>query len=133
MNLKEGVSINGLRPQISAKLSSIEGVFNDAGSQLTLTCTTGSHKDNDPHTHGFAIDCRTAGMTPAKATGIATMLQHTLGDEYYVQYEARIVNEANQVIRGDHIHIQYRKDLWHAVIEKEKYERRNQAMDASLH
>lgn len=122
MNLKEGVSLTGLRPEISTKLSSIEGVFNDAGSQLTLTCTTGSHKDNDPHPHGFAIDCHTIGIPDDTQDRLAQNIQDAVGPNYFVQHERRetkVIDGKTVITKEQHIHIQYRKDLWRAIVRSE--------------
>jgi hypothetical protein len=47
-----------------------------------------------------------------------------------VQYEPEL-KEDGKVIRGAHIHIQYAKKLWHAIVSTEKMQR-NAALAENL-
>ena len=115
MNLKPGVTLDGLRPEITRILPDIEGLFNQAGLPLTITCTTDEHPEDDPHTHGMAVDCRTHGLSPIEQKGLAVSIQHKLGSDYFVQNEFPGQDQ-------EHVHCQYRIDLWHAIVEKENHE-----------
>jgi hypothetical protein len=105
MNTKQGVTLEGLKPEIRLLLAGIELLYKRAGSELTVTCTTGGHPEDDPHTHGYAIDCRTHGLTPAKQSSLRFAIEDYLGPRYTVLLEA-------PGTPNEHIHIQLQKRLW---------------------
>jgi hypothetical protein len=112
MELKENVSLTGLRNQITDILSSVEQCFIDNGYDLTITCTTGGHPRLDPHTWGFAIDCRVHNIPIDKQQKIHTQLQQKLGSDYTVLLE-------DSGGPNEHIHIQWRKNLWRLLVHAE--------------
>jgi len=130
VKLKDGVSLEGLRREITRILPDVDGTFKRYFYELVITCTTGSHPPEDVHSHGYAIDCRTFGMTGVECDKIVKILQAKLGDEYFVQYEPEL-RENGKVIRGPHIHIQFAKNLWHAIVSTEKMQR-NAALAENL-
>ena len=121
MKYKDGVSQDGLRPEIIKVLPALDRLWLlQTGFELTITCTTGSHPKVDPHPWGFAIDCRTHGLSIDKVTSLKHVVQNLLGPHYFVQYEPEVV-ENGEVIKGEHFHIQLRKDIWRAIVRSEGY------------
>jgi len=119
MNLKPGVTLDGVRPEILSILPIIEQCYHAMEYDLTITCTTKGHPEGDPHPPGFAVDCRTHGLYPETQQSLAYDIQHKLGSDYFVQYEPQVVNEEGMVIKGEHIHVQVAKLIWHAIVAKE--------------
>jgi hypothetical protein len=107
------VTLEGVRPEALYMLPIIERIFNYYEQELTITCTTLDHPQDDPHTHGFAVDCRTHGISVGVQAQITEQIQGALGNNYFVQNE--FPGRADE-----HIHCQLRKDLWHSIIEKEQ-------------
>ena len=120
MKFKDKVTLSGVKPQILDILPTVEPVFNTTPIGLTITCTTEGHPLNDPHTHGYAIDCRTHGLTSEAQDLLAATLQKTLGDEYFVQHEPQVVDDKGNVIKGEHLHIQLAKQEWHKLVSEEQ-------------
>ena len=113
MNFKSPlVTLEGVRTEMLYALPIIERIFNFHEQELTLTCTTLDHKEDDPHTHGFAVDCRTHGISVGIQAQLTEEIQNALGHNYFAQNE--VPGQSNE-----HIHVQLRKDLWHSIVEKE--------------
>lgn len=100
----------------------VENCFVEFGYDLEITCTTGSHTGIDPHVYGFAIDCHTIGIPDDTQERLAQNIQSAIGPNYFVQHERRetkIVNGKTVITKEQHIHVQYRKDLWRAIVRSE--------------
>lgn len=96
MNLKPGISIRGIRPEVVLALSVAREVFMNVGAELTITsCTEGRHSRGSRHYTGLAADLRTRHLPHAKLEQIVPLLKQKLGAEFDV------------VLEADHIHIEY--------------------------
>ena len=113
MEVKRGVSLAGLQSAISRILPSIELIFKQAHFALTLTCTTDGHPENDPHTHGYAVDCRIHGLPLQDQSALRFALEDFLGPRYTVLLEGSGTPQ-------EHIHIQLRRDLWPVLVAEAK-------------
>lgn len=105
MKLKPGVSLKGVKPEILNIIPVIDSCYAALAIEPTATCTTKDHLEDDPHTHGYAIDLRTHGIPVGIQRSLAAIISHRLGSTYYVTSE--VPGKPNE-----HIHIQVRKDLW---------------------
>lgn len=112
MKFKDGVSLEGVRSEILKIIPGVERFFKQAGIELTITCATGSHGEVDPHTWGFAIDCRVHGLSVDWQHSLKHALSNYLGPQYYVKLE-------DPGKKNEHIHIQYRIDLWRKIVRAE--------------
>jgi hypothetical protein len=115
MRLKEGVTLEGIRPEIEKVLPLIERCYHDFGYEFMITCTTGNHPDDDPHTHGFAVDSRLHGIPVDTQWILRDNIAKICGPNYYAKLE-------DPGGSNEHIHTQYRRDLWRAIVEKESHE-----------
>jgi hypothetical protein len=116
MKFKDGVTLIGVKRQILGIIPIVEAEFDAVGEGLTITCTTTGHPPNDPHTHGYAIDCRTHGLTPETQDVLAATIQKALGPDYYVQHEPQVLDDKGNVVKGEHLHIQLAKQVWHKLV-----------------
>lgn len=112
MKFKEGVSLDGVRPQILSVLPAVEELFDETAIGLTITCSTGGHGHIDPHTWGFAVDCRTHGLSPDRQEQLRDDLQDKIGPTYYVKLE-------DPGGPNEHIHIQVRLYIWRQIVRSE--------------
>jgi hypothetical protein len=98
IEIKPGVQLWALRPQMLIALHVLECLFEKQGKPCVITAgNDGKHKDFSFHYSGNALDIRTNNLASAAvATGIAVEAQAALGADFYVLYE------------GDHIHVQYK-------------------------
>ena len=96
MQIKEGVRLTGLKPEIVLAASVADSVYKQYGQELVITSgIEGSHSKTSRHYLGYAIDCRTHYFTENQIPKIQQDLVNALGSDYYVQYE------------GNHFHIQF--------------------------
>ena len=97
MKLKDGIIVNGMRPEILLAVYIIEPILLSLHQELVITeICGGKHSANSKHYLGCAIDIRTWALTENGTTEeCAKLLQSALGWEYYVHVEP------------DHIHIQF--------------------------
>lgn len=105
MNLKPGVSLDGIKSEIKDILSTIESIFIKQGFSLTLTCTTGGHSELDPHSYGYAVDIRTHNIPVGIQRSLVAAIQQSIGPTYYIKLET-------PGTPNEHIHVQVRKDIW---------------------
>lgn len=111
MNLKPGVSLVGMEPQLVVAMLISLRVVEDAMLSFTVTsCNDGQHRDGSYHYAGRAFDLRTrswiaggAPMTDALKTAMAAKVQGQLGPEFRVAFEP-----TNAQGRTEHIHIEWR-------------------------
>ncbi len=98
IQLKKGVSLIGLQPQMALVLLVADQVFTAAGYPTILTSGTESkHGKSSKHFIGYALDFRTArvGIDLDEAKILAGELRRCLGREFDV------------VTEDDHIHIEF--------------------------
>lgn len=95
MNIKQGVRVLGLRPEIVLALLVAESTFLLHGSDLVVTSAIeGTHSRASIHYTGGAVDLRRP-LDPATAQAVARDLKADLGDDFDV------------VLEVDHIHVEF--------------------------
>lgn len=100
MQLKAGVSVRGLRPELVVAIGVAGWVFSAAGHELTVTSACeGKHSKGSKHYSGLAVDLRTrdipGGPEGIAATSLAVDLREALGNEFDV------------VVEKTHIHVEF--------------------------
>lgn len=102
--IKEGVRIQGLRPETVLACQVIEGAFRDAGHPCTITAgIDGKHMNASLHYAGCAVDIRTRDLQPSEL--------ETLKDEL----SKRLASDFDVVLEGDHFHIEYQPKTAYGV------------------
>lgn len=104
MQIKDGVDLRGIRPEMTAAFPVIKTVFNYFGAPAILTCgVEGEHMEGSLHPKGFATDWRVWHVPLTRYNThvdlynmIVTMLKRALGDQYDVVLEGT-----------PHIHIEF--------------------------
>ena len=86
--IKPGVSLKGIKPEMSAVLSTIASILSEANVTPVLTsCTEGHHGPNSRHYVGLATDWRIRDVQKRMRPLIAQRLRDVLGDEFNVLQE----------------------------------------------
>jgi hypothetical protein len=97
LEIKAGVRLMGLMPEMCVALIAIERLFVNIGHTCVITSgIEGKHAADSKHYVGAALDFRTRELDSFTAQRLAKDAQRALGDDYWVQLEA------------DHMHVQYR-------------------------
>lgn len=93
MQLKTGVRIFGIRPELVLALTIIERVYRTQGSDLVITSLMeGEHMRGSLHYTGAAVDLR---LPTASVPNVVEHLATDLGADFDV------------VLEPDHIHVEY--------------------------
>ena len=96
MQLKQGVSIQGIRPELLIAIMIAARVFQVRNCILTLTSVTdGKHSATSLHYTGCAFDCRTRNLDAKQKKQITSDLKVSLTADFDV------------VLEATHIHIEY--------------------------
>ncbi len=96
MQIKEGVKINGLKPEMLLGVIIIQSIFQQWKKEFVLTSVTdGTHKEGSKHYEGQAVDIRIWDFTSEELESFAKDLRDALGDDFDI------------VIEKDHIHAEY--------------------------
>lgn len=97
MQIKQGVSLKGLQPQMLVALAVVEDAYRDNGGyEVTITAgCDGHHLPDSLHYKGFALDFRTRNVPEDKLAVLFQQIKDHLGAEYDCVKEI------------DHIHIEY--------------------------
>ena len=97
LELKEGVTLLGLVPQMVVALIVVERSFGDLGMHCVITAgNDGSHTEASEHYAGRALDFRTRDLRPPMVGPLIKLIQQSLGRDYGV------------ILEADHIHVHYR-------------------------
>ena len=95
MQLKKGVSVKGIRPELLLGLTIASDVYKKLGEDLVITAVTdGKHKRGSLHFLGLGADLRTRFFSD-NGKNATKLLKEALGDEFDV------------VLEKDHIHLEY--------------------------
>ena len=96
MRLKDGVSLNGIKPDIIAVLSTAAIIWQRHGQELVVTAgTDGKHSEGSLHYVGLALDFRTRYFGLDQSFEVAADLRKALGMDYDV------------VLHSSHWHVEY--------------------------
>ena len=97
MRLKDGVSVNGLKPECIIALSICNEVYKNYGIDMVITSgTEGKHSKNSLHYVGFAFDLRTNNIQYTSDVNLIVKdIKDALTDEYDI------------VLEKDHLHIEF--------------------------
>ena len=96
MNIKPGVHLQGIRPEIVVALTIADRVYADHESPLVITSgVEGKHMRNSLHYVGAAVDIR---LPESEAKYMAGVLSYALGEQYDV------------VLESTHIHIEFQPE-----------------------
>lgn len=97
LEIKQGVTLLGLVPQMLVALIALERLYAEAGHACVITAgNDGSHSSTSEHYAGRALDIRTRTLDAAQRSRIVARAQAALGQDFAVLLEA------------DHIHVHYR-------------------------
>ena len=100
MNLKPGVDMNGVQPEILDACAKIHHLMEKTG-QFTLTaCLDGKHKEGSLHYKGLAVDIRSKHIPGDRKASVLAAIKATLGRDYDVILEGE--GAANE-----HLHLEY--------------------------
>jgi hypothetical protein len=99
MQLKEGVRIHGVQPEIVLAIEILDGIYladhadvYPHGVVVTSICD-GTHSENSLHYSGCAFDCRVWFLDVGEITKIAEDARAQLGEDFDVRIEK------------DHLHV----------------------------
>ena len=106
---KHSVRFKILRHEIWNLFPGIESIFQSYGYESVITCGTEAHKQDDPHTAGFAIDLRSKHLRPEHKRSILDDLKTFCGPLYYIFLE-------NMNGPQEHYHVQVRRDIWPTLV-----------------
>lgn len=96
MQLKPGVNLAGIQPQMTIALQVADEVYTAHGHVLTVTSANDSqHMVGSLHYSGFAVDLRTKDLPAAEIPEIAQEIRSRLGAQFDV------------ILESDHIHVEY--------------------------
>ena len=103
MQLKPGVRLLGVRPELLIGLSILDGVWKRHGAELTITSVIdGVHKRASEHYSGCAADLRVHGLT--NVDGMIAEAQSALGPDFDLIHEGFGTPNA-------HVHLEYQPKL----------------------
>ena len=96
LRMKEGVSIAGIRPELSVGLSIADGVFAKRGRDCVVTSgVEGEHMKGSKHYVGLAADLRKRHLPGGMDAEVVVELRRDLGADFDV------------VLKPTHIHIEF--------------------------
>ncbi len=96
MQIKPGVSIKGLQPQMLVALTVFDDIWRANGHKLTITAgCDGQHMVGSLHYQGLALDFRTNDLDPKVAAIMILQAKQDLGADFDVVTEA------------DHVHVEW--------------------------
>lgn len=97
LELKEGVTLLGLVPQIVLALVVLERLYAASGAACVVTAgNDGSHSETSEHYAGRAVDLRTRTLDALAVQAIVKQAQQALGPHFGV------------LLEDDHVHVHYR-------------------------
>ena len=92
MNYKNGVKVNGIKPEMVLAIMVVNNII--PGATIT-SVVDGKHSRTSLHYVGYAIDVRTRDIEPSVQTEYVRQIKVALTDEYDV------------ILESDHIHIEF--------------------------
>jgi hypothetical protein len=96
IQLKDGVTLAGLRPEMQHVLIVADEIWLEHGKQVTITChMDGGHSPTSLHYSGYALDIRSRIFGKEEQVVVMDKLRDELGRDYDV------------VLHSTHFHIEY--------------------------
>ena len=89
MNLKPGVDMNGVQPEILDACAKIHHLMEGTGEFTLTACLDGKHKQGSKHYTGEAVDIRSKHIPDAQKDSVLAAIRATLGRDYDVLLEGR--------------------------------------------
>lgn len=97
LELKEGVTLLGLVPQMVLAVLTLERLYAEHAATCVITAgNDGSHSETSEHYAGRAVDLRTRTLDALVVQAIVRQAQQALGPHFGV------------LLEDDHIHVHYR-------------------------
>lgn len=100
MNLKPGVDMNGVQPEILEACAKIHYLMEKTGEFTLTACLDGKHKTGSLHYKGLAVDIRSKHIPAAEKAKVLAAIKATLGRDYDVILEGE--GTANE-----HLHVEW--------------------------
>ena len=103
IELKPGVRLHGIRPEVVLGIHVAEGVWDAIGTHtlVVTACIEGIHTNGSSHYNGCAVDLRTKTLAPGHAPQVVAGLKAALGTDFFILLEN--AGEANE-----HVHLEFR-------------------------
>ncbi len=95
MNLKPGVDMNGVQPEILDACAKIHYLMEQTGQFTITACLDGKHKTGSLHYKGLAVDIRSRHIPDAQKDSVLAAIKATLGRDYDV------------ILEPTHFHLEY--------------------------
>jgi len=96
MQIKPGVIIQGVRPELLVAIQVADVVYTQAGHELLITSLLdGQHSRNSLHYTGCAVDIGVRGLDAAEINDIVLALKK------------RLTRDFDVIVESTHIHIEY--------------------------
>lgn len=118
VRVKTGTTFAKIQPAGFVILAAVHAATRVLRVDITITCGTEGHPQDDPHTQGEAYDLGTNDYTVDVLLRVRAFLQNSLGPLFTVLYErptpptdARLLAIAtiNAAATAPHLHVQRRK------------------------
>jgi len=94
--LKQGVSINGVKPEIVFAIDVVSGIYESFAAELVITSINDSkHGYGSLHYIGYAFDCRIRNVEEGQIQHLVPEIKQKLGNDFDV------------LLEKDHIHIEF--------------------------
>lgn len=96
MNIKSGVRLLGLKPEMSLGILVINSIYNKFGLDATITAVTdGKHSHGSLHYAGCAVDIRTNDVPSDVLNNLVAAIKNSLSSEFDV------------VLENTHLHVEW--------------------------
>lgn len=96
INVKSGVDIRGICPELLFGIMVCDGVFSDLNQRFTITSVKdGQHMNKSLHCVGLAFDIRIFDLRKCHPSVVVLRLSEALGSQFQV------------VAEPDHIHVEF--------------------------
>jgi hypothetical protein len=105
MQLKPGVRVVGVKPEIVLAMSVADSVFRSIAVEMVVTaCIDGQHKAGSLHYPGLAFDARSHDLEPALRQKVRDGIAAALGPDFDVLFE-------DPGTPNEHLHVEFQPKL----------------------
>jgi hypothetical protein len=107
MLTKKGIDLTRLNKEIRRGLSVIDCIYQNHGSELTVTSTyDGVHKKGSKHYDNDAVDCRLWDLD-GSTDGVISVEDLKIAKVICGEIQAKLGNLFDVILERDHIHVEY--------------------------